>query len=384
MARCGGAAAARAPAPPLPGSRGARGGGCAIGGTLAPSTCQGAAGRRQGRRALAASGGADAGGGGAGGGGGSAGPGVGGDFEAPWAVALKLLSSPMGTVVGGVPIWVGAALAFSESRQFSGGRLMATYTAAVLVMGWLNLSNDAYDAETGVDVEKHESVVTRTGNRGAILWLAYTSLLAGAALFGALAAYLGDMRIPALLGSAVGVGYMYQAPPFRFSYMGLGEPMTVLAFSLSTACFYLVQATVPGAPPAVFTPLVTASALLVGATTAIILLCSHFHQETVDRNAGKKSPIVRLGTERAAGVLVACVIGVYAATMLLITAGVLPLACAAVLPLTFGRARSLINLVNDFHAVPQRIKPLKLLAAKWHSAFGLSFSAGVLWHAFAA
>ena len=69
MARCGGAAAARAPAPPLPGSRGARGGGCAIGGTLAPSTCQGAAGRRQGRRALAASGGADAGGGGAAGGG---------------------------------------------------------------------------------------------------------------------------------------------------------------------------------------------------------------------------------------------------------------------------------------------------------------------------
>ena len=134
-------------------------------------------------------------------------------MEAPWAVALKLLSSPMGTVVGGVPIWVGAALAFSEARQFSAGRLLATFAGAVLVMGWLNLSNDAYDAETGVDVEKHESAVTRTGNRSAILGLACLSLAAGAALFGSLMAYLGDARIPALLGAAVVVGYMYQGPP---------------------------------------------------------------------------------------------------------------------------------------------------------------------------
>ena len=305
-------------------------------------------------------------------------------MEAPWAVALKLLSSPMGTVVGGVPIWVGAALAFSEARQFSAGRLLATFAGAVLVMGWLNLSNDAYDAETGVDVEKHESAVTRTGNRGAILGLACLSLAAGAALFGSLMAYLGDARIPALLCAAVAVGYMYQGPPFRFSYRGWGEPMTVLAFSLSTACFYLVQAAVPGTPPAAFTPLVVAGSLLVGATTAIILLCSHFHQETVDRNAGKMSPIVRLGTARAAGVLKAAVVSTYAASMLLVTAGVFPLACAAVLPLTLGRARKLIELVSDFHAVPLRIEPLKLLAAKWHSAFGLSFASAVLWHSFAA
>ena len=121
-----------------------------------------------------------------------------------------------------------------------------------------------------------------------------------------------------------------------------------------------------------------------GTTTAIILLCSHFHQETVDRNAGKMSPIVRLGTARAAGVLKASVLSTYAATMLLVSAGVLPLACAAVLPLTLGRARELIDLVSNFHSVPLRIKPLKLLAAKWHSAFGLSFACAVLWHAFAA
>ena len=33
----------------------------------------------------------------------------------------------------------------------------------------------------------------------------------------------------------------------------------------------------------------------VGATTTIMLFCSHFHQEDGDRAAGKLSPVVRLG-----------------------------------------------------------------------------------------
>ena len=47
-------------------------------------------------------------------------------------------------------------------------------------------------------------------------------------------------------------------------------------------------------------PLVSAHAavasVLVGLTTATILFCSHFHQMAGDKAAGKKSPIVRLGS----------------------------------------------------------------------------------------
>ena len=39
-------------------------------------------------------------------------------------------------------------------------------------------------------------------------------------------------------------------------------------------------------------------AVVVGHTTSIILLCSHFHQVEGDLAAGKMSPLVRLGPRR--------------------------------------------------------------------------------------
>ena len=46
-----------------------------------------------------------------------------------------------------------------------------------------------------------------------------------------------------MLGAAVGMGYMYQGPPFRLSYKGLGEPLCFAAFGpLATTAFYLAQA----------------------------------------------------------------------------------------------------------------------------------------------
>lgn len=45
-----------------------------------------------------------------------------------------------------------------------------------------------------------------------------------------------------MLATAVLCGYLYQGPPFRFSYLGLGEPLCFLAFGpLATNAFYLAQ-----------------------------------------------------------------------------------------------------------------------------------------------
>ena len=43
-----------------------------------------------------------------------------------------------------------------------------------------NCSNDAFDAETGADVGKLESIVNLTGSRLGVLGLAFASLAAGA------------------------------------------------------------------------------------------------------------------------------------------------------------------------------------------------------------
>ena len=45
-----------------------------------------------------------------------------------------------------------------------------------------------------------------------------------------------------MLGVAVAMGYLYQGPPFRLSYKGLGEPLCFVAFGpLATTAFYLTQ-----------------------------------------------------------------------------------------------------------------------------------------------
>lgn len=45
-----------------------------------------------------------------------------------------------------------------------------------------------------------------------------------------------------MLAAAVAMGYLYQGPPFRLSYLGLGEPLCFAAFGpLATCAFYLAQ-----------------------------------------------------------------------------------------------------------------------------------------------
>ena len=57
-----------------------------------------------------------------------------------------------------------------------------------------------------------------------------------------------NSEVSAMLAAAVPMGYLYQGPPFRLSYQGLGEPLCFAAFGpLATTAFYLTQAC-PTAP----------------------------------------------------------------------------------------------------------------------------------------
>lgn len=78
-------------------------------------------------------------------------------------------------------------------------------------------SNDAFDASTGVDVHKAESVVNLTGNRTGVLLLSKLFLAAGLGLLSSsiAAATQTDGRVTAMLAAAIACGYVYQGPPFR-------------------------------------------------------------------------------------------------------------------------------------------------------------------------
>jgi 1,4-dihydroxy-2-naphthoate octaprenyltransferase len=84
-----------------------------------------------------------------------------------WLAAIK---PPMYSVAI-IPIWVGTAVAFAETRILHEAIFSTFLISAILIIAWLNLSNDVFDSETGIDENKAHSLVNLTGNKPLIFWL---------------------------------------------------------------------------------------------------------------------------------------------------------------------------------------------------------------------
>ncbi|KAM3231096.1 hypothetical protein ACQJBY_061327 [Aegilops geniculata] len=109
-----------------------------------------------------------------------------------------------------VPLTVGSAAAYNHAGLFFASRYFGLLTAAVLVITWLNLSNDVYDSDTGADKNKKESVVKIVGSRTVTQYAANLSLLLSlGGLFWAFAE-AGDVRFITLVLCAILCGYVYQ------------------------------------------------------------------------------------------------------------------------------------------------------------------------------
>eukprot|EP00873_Tetraselmis_striata_P046226 jgi/Tetstr1/466490/TSEL_010997.t1 len=296
-----------------------------------------------------------------------------------WKAAIKL---PMYSVAL-IPLTVGTAVAFATAGAISCQQFFGVLLASVLIIAWLNLSNDAFDADTGVDSTKPESVVNLLGgNKARVLLLANLALAAGVAVMAHSMASVTDGRVFAWLAAAVACGYVYQGPPFRLSYKGLGEPLCFAAFGpLATGAFFLAQVGAAAAAAAVspaLPPLLWVCATAVGISTTAILFCSHFHQIEGDLAAGKMSPLVRLGTARASRVLKGGVLATYGLLGGATAAGCLPVAAAAVCTLSLPAARDLVQYVETNHAVPAKMRTSKLNAIHWHCALGACLCIGLL------
>jgi len=186
----------------------------------------------------------------------------------------------------------------------------------------------------------------------------------------------------------------------RFSYKGLGEPLCFFAFGpLATPAFYLTLAShTPqqqtqllsaaaaaatsssggsGGLLAAVPPSVWVASVLVGISTTVILFCSHFHQIQGDVAAGKRSPLVKLGTERATRVLEVAVAAPYLLALAAAVAGALPAAVVLCALGSMPAARALLQFAEANRAVPERIAPLKRYAIRWHVLLGLALVVGL-------
>ncbi|MCC5650641.1 2-carboxy-1,4-naphthoquinone phytyltransferase [Nostoc sp. XA013] len=283
-----------------------------------------------------------------------------------WMAAIK---PPMYSVAI-MPIWVGTAVAFAETKMFNGTVFSTFVAAAILILAWENISNDVFDSETGIDQNKHHSLVNLTGDKLLVFWLG--NLCLGLGLLGilAIAFWQQDLTVIGIILLCCGLGYMYQGPPFRLGYQGLGEILCFFAFGpLAVEAAYYSQTQT-------WSITSLAASVIVGIATTLVLFCSHFHQVKDDIAAGKRSPIVRLGTQKGAQLLVWFTGSIYPLTLLFVLWGISPiwtLLSWVSLPFAFKLCRH----VQKNHNQPDKVSNCKFIAVAVHFwaclLFGLGF-----------
>lgn len=282
-----------------------------------------------------------------------------------WYAAIK---PPMYSVAI-IPIWVGTAVAFAETKIIHAGIFATFLISAILIVAWINLSNDVFDSETGVDQNKAHSLVNLTGNKALIFWLGNLFLALGILGILAIAWLQRDFTVIGIVILCCVLGYTYQGPPFRLGYQGLGEIICFICFGpLAIAAAYYSQSQT-------FSFTSIAVSVIVGITTSLILFCSHFHQVADDIAAGKRSPIVRLGTTKASQLLPWVGGSIYALTLAFVACQIFPiwtLLIFASLPF----ALKLFRHVAEFHNQPEKVSNCKFIAVTIHFWSGLLLGLG--------
>jgi 1,4-dihydroxy-2-naphthoate octaprenyltransferase len=284
-----------------------------------------------------------------------------------WMAAIK---PPMYSVAI-MPIWVGSGVAFAETKIFNGVIFAVFMTAAILILAWENISNDVFDSETGIDKNKNHSLVNLSGNKQLMFWLG--NLCLGSGLLGIIAIALlqKDPTVIGIILLCCGLGYMYQGPPFRLGYQGLGEILCFFAFGpLGMAAAYYSQTQT-------WSITNLAASVIVGIVTSLVLFCSHFHQIKDDIAAGKQSPIVRLGTRKSAQVLVWFTASIYPFSLLLVGLGIFPiwtLLSWVSLPFAFKLCRHVL----ENHDLPDKVSNCKFIAVAVHFWSCLLFGTGFM------
>ena len=287
-----------------------------------------------------------------------------------WQAAIKW---PLYSVAV-MPVILAAGWELGNRGNIRLGQFIGFLIASILILIWENLTNDLFDDETGVDKYKFHSVVALTDNKTTVSGVAYFSLLLGLFIIFILA-LKSSISVLSLVLICCLLGYLYQGPPFRLGYKGLGEPLCWIAFGpLATAAALLVIA-----PKSSFHPIPWITALTIGAgpalATTLVLFCSHFHQINQDAAVGKKSPLVVLGTHRAAKVLPWLIGVIFFLELLPVLNGLWPtttLLCLISLP----SGVELIKLIKRHHNKPILIKNSKFLALRFQTINGLFLSIG--------
>ncbi len=284
-----------------------------------------------------------------------------------WLAAIKI---PVYSV-SIIPIIVGSSAAFEEISTFNFKIFTTFLISSILIIAWINISNDFFDADTGIDKNKAHSIVNLIKNKSLIFWLSNIFLILGILGIVLISWWQRDLTVLCIVTLCCILGYSYQGPPFRLGYKGLGEIICFVTFgpmAVSASYYSQVQH---------FSIVSLASGILIGISTSIILFCSHFHQVKDDFSAGKRSPIVFLGTRLGSIVLKITII--FLIFLILFFPILKILSFWTFLNLfSFPIAYKLVCHVSKYHNQASKVQNSKFIAIKFHFFSGILLSIGLV------
>jgi len=285
----------------------------------------------------------------------------------PWQAALN----PAIYSAAVIPVLVGTAAAFAQTGSLDPVRFGLAVTSLVLIQAWINLTNDVFDGETGVDRNKPWSLVNLTGKPGLILALGNTCLVVGGVGFMLLAWLQRDWTIAYATVLGCILGYSYQGPPLRFSYRGWGELISFTCFGPIAVMVSTYSQTQQ------WSGLSFAASLIVGTLTSLILYTHHFPQMEDDQAFGKRTPIVQWGTALAAKRYVWLVVLLYGWLAVAVGLGLLPLTALGVL-LTVPLALKVYGWVKQYHDQPEQVGQAMPMVIQLHFFGGVLLALGLV------
>ena len=214
------------------------------------------------------------------------------------SVKAWLLAARPKTLSGAaVPVMIGVSLAYIDAQAYEEG--VFSWFAAVLCFLFAfvmqidaNFINDFFDFANGTD-----DVETRLGPRRACAhgWvkldsmkkaIAFTTCLA--CVIGLPLVWYGGLEMILIGALCVVFCFLYTT---HLSYMGLGDLLVLIFFGVVPVCisYYVQQHTV--------TWQVFLASLACGLVIDALLIINNFRDRDTDREAGKKTIIVRMGAE---------------------------------------------------------------------------------------
>ncbi|KAL0384446.1 UNVERIFIED_CONTAM: 2-carboxy-1,4-naphthoquinone phytyltransferase, chloroplastic [Sesamum radiatum] len=272
--------------------------------------------------------------------------------------AIKL---PMYTV-GLIPASVGAAAAYLETGLFSPERYFGSLAAFVLIIAWLNLSNDVYDYDTGADKNKKESVVNLVGRRG---W--EWAFSATVSLYSVLLLHLPVPTVSFELPWTGRTLMLCSIRPVRHHWFLFAPERHKRAaniqhhhLSINSCWLYVVlDPLMQSFPPG---------------DSSLTVLVSIKDDEAV----GKISPLVRLGTEAGANVVKMAILGLYWLVFAFGLTDTLPYASLIFCTTTLPMGNLVVSFVQENHKDKSKIFMAKYFCVRLHTIFGAALAAGLV------